>query len=121
MKWKLLYQHYINDQLLEAGTVIGDGTNFPFKVKPSHLMEPVDDEARAYIAKANRPKPPAEILQNPQALEPGQRPGGLGPKADPSTLKPVDGQGLRDAAGNSFGAAPVPPKGIVMAEEPLKL
>jgi hypothetical protein len=61
MKWRLTGPHHIDEQVLPAGTIIGDGTPWPFRARlddpkigrktgdplpPSNDMEPLDDEAR---------------------------------------------------------------------------
>lgn len=58
MRFKLLVTHYIDDQLLEAGTEIGDGTSVPFRYpdnsprtpSPEGQMEGLDDEGKAMVA-----------------------------------------------------------------------
>lgn len=52
MQFRLDTQHYINDRLLEAGTIIGDDTGIAMvlpngdQMKPLVNMTPLDDEAR---------------------------------------------------------------------------
>ncbi len=67
MKWQLLEPHHIDEQVLPAGTIIGDDTQWPFRatrdekkdrfgrgldqkigdpLRPSRAMTPMDDEAR---------------------------------------------------------------------------
>jgi hypothetical protein len=67
MKWQLLEPHHIDEQVLPAGTIIGDDTQWPFRatrdekknrygggldqkigdpLRPSLAMTPMDDEAR---------------------------------------------------------------------------
>lgn len=52
-KYRLLAQHYIDDRLLEAGTVIGEGTDVPFldadgkPLKPTPFMEGLDKASKA--------------------------------------------------------------------------
>lgn len=54
-KYRLLEDHYLGDQYLAAGTIIGDGTPFPYvsadgkPVPPSRQMEPLNDEAKREI------------------------------------------------------------------------
>lgn len=78
MKWRLDMPHQIDEQVLEAGTIIGDDTQWPFralkddsKIKrkkgdalpPSHAMSPVDDEARkVYKAKFGDDAPNSDPL-----------------------------------------------------------
>ncbi len=62
MKWRLETPHHIDEQVLDAGTIIGDETQWPFKatkddpkikrkagdhLPPSTNMTPMDEEARA--------------------------------------------------------------------------
>lgn len=70
MKWQLLEPHHIDEQVLPAGTIIGDGTPWPFRstynerkkangtgvdrkigdpLPPSRAMTPMDDEARKFF------------------------------------------------------------------------
>lgn len=57
-KYKLLMQHYIDDRLLEAGTIIGEGTEVPFldkdgkPLQPTPYMEGLDDDSAKEVAKA---------------------------------------------------------------------
>lgn len=61
MKWQLTAPHYLNEQVLPAGTIIGDDTPYPYRsnhtdyrigrkkgdhLPPSTDMIPLDDEAR---------------------------------------------------------------------------
>jgi hypothetical protein len=61
MKWQLDAEHHIDEMVLPAGTIIGDGTDHPFRavaddhkinrkrgdhLPPSTQMTPLDDEAR---------------------------------------------------------------------------
>lgn len=109
MKWRLLTPHYINDALLEAGTVVGDDCQYNFNRpdgemwSPSLNMEPADKEAEAYLKDHPRKfedgKVPTDLLQTPSAPMPGQRIGGLGPKpSDTPVQVPGQGPGAGDAA-----------------------
>lgn len=55
MKYRLTAPHYIEDRVLPAGTVIGEGTEFPFLLPdgtprpPSTEMEGLDDESIAAV------------------------------------------------------------------------
>jgi hypothetical protein len=55
MRFKLLAQHYINDRLLEEGTIIGEGTEVPFldakgnPLPPSDQMEGLDEESQKLV------------------------------------------------------------------------
>lgn len=51
-QFRLLEPHYINDQFLEAGTLVGDDTPYPFKGKPSRAMEGTDDESQKAVDEA---------------------------------------------------------------------
>lgn len=99
MKFRLTATHHIADQLLEAGTVVGDGTIYPI-TGPSMFMEPLDEEAKkAYEKRMEKwhGKPiPVEIQQPPSSIQPGQKiegtkveppkaapgPSGMGPAID---------------------------------------
>lgn len=49
-KYRLTAKHYWRDQLLEAGTLVGDDTPHPVPPEgPTYDMEPLDDEAKAKI------------------------------------------------------------------------
>ena len=74
-QFKLLSQHYIDDRLLEAGKVIGEGTDVPFLYPdgtpqpPSNEMEGLDDAAQAEVAAVlRRGFVPIESL--PMTMEP---------------------------------------------------
>lgn len=49
MKYRLRSQHFIHGALLEAGTVIGDGTPYPFADKPSTEMEGLDRASKEAV------------------------------------------------------------------------
>ncbi len=55
-RYKLLMQHYIDDRLLEPGTIIGEGTDVPFldadgkPLRPTAYMEGLDDESAKTVA-----------------------------------------------------------------------
>lgn len=54
-KFKLTAQHYIDERLLEPGTIIGEGTEVPFTYPdgsprpPTFDMEGLNDESQAEI------------------------------------------------------------------------
>lgn len=48
MKLKLTTEHYAHDRLLPEGTIVGDGTPYPF-FGVSQFMEPLDEEAAQAI------------------------------------------------------------------------
>ena len=65
MKWQLTEPHYIDEMVLQPGTIIGDETQWPYlapkddlKIKrkkgdplpPSRAMIPMDDEARKFYS-----------------------------------------------------------------------
>lgn len=67
MRWRLEEKHYIDDQVLEPGTLVGDETEHPYvftkadpklgrkvgePMPPSRAMTPMDEEARAVWRKA---------------------------------------------------------------------
>lgn len=108
MRWRLMTTHYHNDRLYEAGTEVGTGTGIEWHGRPSLNMEPVDQEAIEWLqanpnrfVKAGIPIP-TELLQHPSQIMPGQRPGGQGPKLDPSQIVSLPGQGQRSAAGDAI-------------------
>lgn len=94
MRWRLLDKHYINDMMLEAGTEVGSGTDIAFSGPPSMLMEPADKEAEEF-AKKNPHRLggnlPSEVRNAPPPLQPGQRVGGMGPKAENVPVTPGQG------------------------------
>src|SRR6185295_14956781 len=66
MKWQLTEPHHIDEQVLPAGTTIGDETSWPYRapkddpkigrkagdaLPPSSNMLPYDDEARKFYDK----------------------------------------------------------------------
>lgn len=51
-KYRLLTKHYMYDQLLDEGTIVGDET--PFKIEEAAVspdMEGLDDESKANVEK----------------------------------------------------------------------
>jgi len=59
-KYRLLTKHYMNDQLLDEGTVVGDDT--PHKITEAAVspdMEGLDDEGKANVQKARDALPKA--------------------------------------------------------------
>jgi hypothetical protein len=65
-KYRLLTKHYMYDQLLEEGTIVGDDT--PFKIEAAAVspdMEGLDDEAKAQVqmVRDNATKPLATAPQ----------------------------------------------------------
>lgn len=111
MKWKLNTQHYINDALLEPGTIVGTDTPFPFPYPPSLNMEPVDEEAKEYLKAHPRkfgdggPAVPTELLLHPTTPVTGQRVGGVGPKAPAVKAEVVAGQGPQAGSAEQANAA----------------
>lgn len=58
MRYELETEHFLWDQLLDAGTVIGDGTPYPIPdgFAPSAAMKPLDDEAVALTNETGKHK-----------------------------------------------------------------
>jgi hypothetical protein len=120
-KYRLLADHVMADQVVPEGTEVGDGTAYPLvsmvqlldgtvrstPYGPSLSMEPLDDEAKAVLAKRMEGVGliPPEILQQPTGLPKGMPVPGQGPRAnvapDPTGLP---GQGPRDRAGQGPSA-----------------
>lgn len=75
-KYRLLAQHYIDDRLLEAGTVIGEGTDVPFldadgkPLPPTPFMEGLDKASKAETDKVSALDIDASIAQSGVASEP---------------------------------------------------
>lgn len=75
MLFKLLAQHYIDDQLLEEGALVGDGQTVSFKYPdgtyrpPTYQMEGLDADAKAAIA-ALQPMPSIDAALAALPLEP---------------------------------------------------
>ncbi len=64
-KYKLLERSIIDDQVLESGTVIGEGTQYPFNGRPGPHMMPLDSDARLAVAAAMKGLPPTDpVLVN---------------------------------------------------------
>lgn len=99
MKWQLLEPHHIDEQVLPAGTIIGDDTQWPYRstyndkkigrkvgdaLPPSRAMTPMDDEARrvfndVFEGEIPNTDPTASIPLTgapnaPKVAGPGQRP-----------------------------------------------
>lgn len=79
-KFQLQIAHYFpGDHYLEAGTIVGDGTDFPVEGPPSLNMTPLDETAREEIIKYNTdrkrpdiPVPPLNPTGANLAAGPGQ-------------------------------------------------
>jgi hypothetical protein len=58
MRYELETQHYLWDQLLEPGTIIGDDTEYPLPdgFAPSASMKPLDDAAQELSNKTGKEK-----------------------------------------------------------------
>jgi hypothetical protein len=54
MKFMLLQKAIIGDQLLEAGTEIGDGTPYPFSGTPGPHMRPLDKDAEREVGQEDK-------------------------------------------------------------------
>lgn len=100
-KYKLLADHlFPGDMYLVSGTIVGDGTQYPFEGRPSFNMEPLDDAARAAVEETgpkSKPEMPASINalgMNP-AIVPRPGPGlgkvGTGPKDAVAAAKEAAG------------------------------
>lgn len=78
MKFRLTSPHYIHDTYLNTDVEIGDGTPWPFKdakgnyLPPTGDMVPLDDEAKAVMAKSNAV--PSEELINKMTTEEPKEP-----------------------------------------------
>ena len=55
-RYKLMERAVIDGQLLEAGTEIGEGTQYPFDGKPGPYMQPLDSAARLAVKAAQDEK-----------------------------------------------------------------
>lgn len=81
MRFKLTGQHYIKDQLLEAGTIIsddGEGDSLPLYTSPTSEMEGLDKEAqevmKKYLAEKGTFSDNFPLLTEPQGADPGAMP-----------------------------------------------
>lgn len=61
-RYRLLTDHYLAPHYLERGTEIGDGTPWPFDGRPSQSMEPLDEEAKAAVAREGEKLTVEEVL-----------------------------------------------------------
>ena len=68
-QYRLTADHYVGEQLLPAGVLIGDGTPYPFvsedgkPVPPSQYMEPMNSAAEAEVEKVkNRTRNPVDSI-----------------------------------------------------------
>lgn len=126
MKWQLLEAHHIDEQVLPAGTVIGDDTQWPFRstyndpkigrkigdaLPPSHAMTPMDDEARKVYDQVfggevpnSDPTRSIPLTGAPDA----PRVAGPGSKPPPPTPQPVN-QAPKDDAPKTGMLAPSKP------------
>jgi len=102
-KYRLNSQHFwAGDMLLEPGTIVGEGTQYPLDGPPSLNMTPLDPEAEEEVAKLSekaRPEAPApaSALGSNPALGPGQKVSG-----GPPTPKAAQAQ--------ASAAAGIPPE-----------
>lgn len=93
MKFRLLSMHYIDDRLLEEGTVIGDDTDIPFRLPDgspmgaSSEMEGLDDEGRELCEKRKFPGLFADITPT--------QPERLGQRRNPDPKIPLMGNLVR--------------------------
>lgn len=108
MRWQLLEPHHIDEQVLPAGTVIGDDTQWPFRstyndkkinrkigdaLPPSRAMTPMDDEARKVFGEVFQgeipdPDPTRSIPLTGAPDSPKVR--GPGQPIPPATHQPVN-------------------------------
>lgn len=82
-KFKLTAQHYIDERLLEPGTIIGEGTEVPFTYPdgsprpPTFDMEGLNDESQAEIDALDAAQRfPVDAIPPmvPQGADPAARP-----------------------------------------------
>lgn len=93
MRFRLISQHYIDDRLLPADTIVGDGKDaVAYSGPPSMMMEPLDKEAEEAIKKYNidKKKRP-EAMTPPTQLGAGKVPLYKGPAE--TTIQPQKNQG----------------------------
>lgn len=136
MRWQLLEPHHIDEQVLPAGTIIGDGTQWPYRstyndkkigrqigdpLPPSTAMTPMDEEAqrafdKEYDGEIPNPDPTASI---PLTGAPGApRISGPGSKPPVEAPKPVN-QAPKDDTPKT-GMAAKPPLSPSTPQPPLK-
>lgn len=91
MQFRLLTQHYVRDQLLEPGTIVGTDTPYPWEdelgpMRPSLAMVGVDEEGinavNAYRVEKGRRPIPSEL----PTLHPANMPVGK-PEPPAQTLR----------------------------------
>ncbi len=82
-QWRLLDVHFLCEQLLPIGTIVGEGTPYPllYMTKPSTFMEPADKAAEA-IAPDKRP-----LFSAQQGSAQGAKLAAI--HGDPTTIKAV--------------------------------
>lgn len=90
MKYRLDADHYIDDKLIPAGTVIGDETEIPYR-----FVSDVPD-GKGGISKAGDPKPPSRSMipvdgEAKQLFE--KEFGQTAPERDPTKAIPLQGTG----------------------------
>ena len=121
MKYQLLEPHHIDEMVLPAGTIIGDGTQWPFRstyddkkidrkigdpLPPSRAMTPMDDEARAlfdkeYHGEVPEVDPTRSIPLTGAPESPVVR--GAGVKPTPEAPKPINLAPKDDALKTGLG------------------
>jgi hypothetical protein len=74
-RYLLLQRSLVAEQVLEAGTEIGEGTPYPFDGKPGPHMKPLDATARiavkAFEKEPEVPKDPVLIAHPEAKINPG--------------------------------------------------
>lgn len=137
MKWQLLEPHHIDEQVLPAGTIIGDDTQWPYrstyddpKIKrrkgdylpPSRAMTPLDDEAyKAFSEAFGGEVPvtdPAKSIPLTGAQGDPRIPGVAAPRAPVYKTEPVNK--APDNEGPETGMKAKPPLSPSTPEPPLK-
>lgn len=130
MKWQLLEPHHIDEQVLPAGTVIGDDTQWPYRatynekknkfgggvdrkigdpLPPSRAMTPMDDEARkvyddVFGGEIPNPDPTRSIPLTGAPDSP--KVAGPGSKPPPASPQPVNSAPKDDAPKTGMAAKP---------------
>lgn len=132
MRWQLLEPHHIDEQVLPAGTIIGDGTQWPFRstyndkkidrkigdpLPPSRAMTPMDDEARkvfdeVFEGEVPDPDPTRSIPltgapDSPKVAGPGSKPPAA--KSEPVNPAPKDDAPKTGIAAPSQAKPPLSP------------
>lgn len=111
MKFQLAAQHYIEDRLLEPGTIVGDET--PYSFRYSRDVTQVNKEGRVETIKAGSPMTPSREMipldEEAKQLMREAFPAGPAP-ADPTASIPIRGTGDEAKA-----PGPAAPRGSAVA------